>query len=418
MKTLLVKNIGQLVTPLGKSKKQGKEMSDLCIKKDMSILVRDGKIVKIASFDELKDELDRDTQLIDAEGKAVIPGFVDSHTHFVFGGYRDNEFNMRLMGASYMEIAKAGGGINATVTATRTESFDELYQKALKRMDSMLSFGVTTVEGKSGYGLDRQTEIKQLEVMDKLNETHPIDIVKTYMAAHDIPVEFKGRPSDYIDFIIENGLDDAKDRAEFCDIFTEDGVFNIEDSRRLLNAAKEKGFKLKMHADEIVQFGGSELAAEVGAVSADHLLKASDQGIKDMVDKGVIMTLLPSTAFSLKADFARARHMIDEGGAVAVASDYNPGSCHTNSIPLMIALSTIYMGMSIEEVITALTLNGAAAIDKAEEIGSIEVGKKADFIILDAPSYKHLSYTIAVNLVEKVIKNGKLVFDKNLSIQY
>ncbi|WP_425538796.1 imidazolonepropionase [Microaceticoccus formicicus] len=416
MSNIIIKNATQLATPVGDSKRCGSEMSELLVIEDAALIIEDGKIVKVGKTSDVLNGVDEvNYEVIDATGKTIMPGFVDSHTHFVFGGYRDDEFNKRLMGVSYMEIMNAGGGIKSTVKATHEESHDQLMNTGRQRLNSMLSFGVTTVEGKSGYGLDIETELKQLDVMEDLNKEHPIDIVKTYMAAHDIPEEYKGRTSEFVDFIIEKGLDTAVGKAVFCDIFTEKNVFEIEDSRRLLLAAKEKGFKLKMHADEIVQLGGSELAAELKTVSADHLLKASDQGIKDMIEAGTVMTLLPSTAFSLKEPYARARFMIDNGAAVALGSDFNPGSCHTNSIPLMIALATIYMKMSVEETITALTLNGAAALDMTSDRGSLEIGKIGDVIILNAPSYKHLSYTIAVNLVEKVIKAGELVYDKTLA---
>ncbi len=416
MRDILIKNAAQLVTPTGSTRKCGKEMSELRILEDAAVLIREGNIERVGTTEEVLKDLDlTGLEVLDASGKTILPGFVDSHTHFVFGGYRDNEYNMRLEGASYVEIMEAGGGIKSTVAATRNASAEELSRTGAKRLDSMLSYGVTTVEGKSGYGLDLETETKQLEVMAELAKTHPLDIVMTYMGAHDIPVEYAGKAGEYIDFIIEKGLPSAVGIAEFADIFTEKGVFSIEDSRRMLLAARQMGFKLKMHADEIVQLGGSELAAEVGAVSADHLLKASDEGIDRMIESGVVMTLLPSTAFSLKETYASARKMIDRGGAVALGSDFNPGSCHTNSIPLMIALSTIYMKMTIEEVITALTLNGAAAVDRADRVGSLEPGKLGDVLILDAPTYKHLSYTIAVNLVEKVIKAGRQVYDRTLA---
>ena len=392
-------------------------MNELKIYENSSILIENGLIVKVGPSDEILSELDLSKyEIIDASGLSVLPGFVDSHTHFIFGGYREEEFNLRLKGASYMEIMESGGGISSTVNATRNASFEDLYESGYKRLNSMMEFGVTTVEGKSGYGLETETELKQLEVMKKLDDNHPLDISFTFMGAHDVPSEYKGRTDDFVDYLIEDSLPKVKEQAiaEFCDIFTEKNVFDIEQSRRLLTKAKEMGFKLKMHADEIVPIGGAELAGELGVISADHLLQASDMGIFAMRDSKSICSLLPCTAFSLKESYARGRFMIDNGAAVALATDYNPGSCFTNSIPLLIALSTIYMNLTIEEVISGLTINGAAAIDRADTIGSIEVGKKADIIILDAPSYKFLSYNFGVNQVKTVVKDGKIIYDKQV----
>jgi imidazolonepropionase len=279
----------------------------------------------------------------------------------------------------------------------------------------MLSFGITTAEGKSGYGLDRDTEIRQLEAMAELDRIHPVDIVKTFLGAHAVPAEFKGRTEEFLNFIQGTVLEEvaAKGLAEFCDVFCEKDVFSVDQSRRLLLRARELGLKLRLHADEITQLGGTELAAELGAVSADHLLQASDQGIRELADAGVIATLLPLTAFSLREPYARGRIMIDHNCAVALATDLNPGSCFSESIPLLFALATLYMGLTVEETVTALTINGAAAIDRANTIGSLDVGKKGDVVILEFPSYRFIPYHIGVNTVEKVIKNGRLVFDRS-----
>jgi imidazolonepropionase len=277
----------------------------------------------------------------------------------------------------------------------------------------MLSFGVTTVEGKSGYGLDHDTEIKQLEAMEEIDNIHPIDVVRTFLGAHAIPENYKGKEDEFIEYMIDRVLPEVVNRnlAEFCDIFCEKNVFSLNQSRHLLLSAKEMGLKLKIHADEIVSLGGAELAAELGAVSADHLLQASDHGIHAMAGAGVVATLLPATAFSLKEPYARGRFIIDNDCPVALATDLNPGSCFTESIPLVFALATLYMDITTEEAVTALTLNGAAAIDRANTIGSIDVGKNGDVIILEFPSYKYIPYHIGVNTIEKVIKMGNLVFD-------
>jgi imidazolonepropionase len=412
---MIIKNAFQIVTCSGFKAKRGKEMSELHVIEDGAVIIEDGIIKAVGKTDEVLKDIDESHYtIIDAKEKAVLPGFVDSHTHFVFGGYRAEEFGWRLRGDSYMNIMKRGGGIVNTVEATRGASKEELINLSKKRLDSMLSFGVTTVEGKSGYGLDFDTEIKQLEVMEELEKNHPMDIVKTYLGAHAVPEEYKEHEDAFIDDIIENVLPVVVERnlAEFCDVFCEKNVFSIEQSRKLLTRAKEMGMKLKLHADEIVRFGGSELAAELGAISADHLLQASDEGIKAMAKSGVVSTLLPCTAFSLKEEYARGRYMIDQNCAVALATDLNPGSCFTESIPLVFALATLYMNMTIEEAITSLTINGAAAVGRADKVGSIDVGKKGDLVILEFPSYEFIPYHIGVSTVEKVIKDGVLVVDK------
>ena len=414
---ILIKNANELVTCSGFKAKQGTEMSQLNIIENGAVVIEDGIIKAVGKTREvLKNYDEKNYEVIDASGKAVLPGFVDSHTHFIFGGYRAEEFSWRLRGDSYMDIMQRGGGIVNSVKATREASHEELMEIGLKRLDSMLSFGVTTVEGKSGYGLDLDTEVKQLKVMKELDKIHPLDIVRTFLGAHATPVEYKGRIDDYVDYIIDNVMPHISEQklAEFSDVFCEKNVFSIEQTRRIQNKAKEMGFKIKLHADEIVQFGGGELSAELGAISADHLLQVSDRGIEEMAKAGVVATLLPCTAFSLKESFAKGRKMIDMGCAVALATDFNPGSCFCESIPLVFALATLQMNISIEEALTALTINGAAAIDKAHEIGSIDLGKKGDILILEFPSYKFIPYHIGVSTVEKVIKKGKLVFDKEL----
>jgi imidazolonepropionase len=411
---MVIKDASQLVTCSGFAAKPGKEMSNLHIINNGAVVIKEGIITAVGtSEDVLSDFDDSGFEIIDAEGKAVLPGFVDSHTHLVFGGYRAEEFSWRLRGDSYMDIMQRGGGIFRTVKSTRQATKEQLIEAGIRRLDSMLSFGVTTVEGKSGYGLDFSTEIKQLEVMQHLDELHSVDIVKTFLGAHAVPEEYRSRDNQYIDYLIDTVMPEITklNLAEFCDVFCEKNIFSIEQSRKLLSKAKEMGLKIKIHADEMVHSGGAELAATIGATSADHLLQASDKGIGDMAETGVVATLLPGTAFSLKEPYARGRYMIDHQCAVALATDFNPGSCFTESIPLIIALATIYMDMTTEEAISALTINGAAALDRADTIGSIDVGKNGDVIVLEFPSYKYIPYHIAVSTVEKVIKRGKLVFD-------
>lgn len=415
MNRCLIRHASELVTCRGKAPRRGGEMNDAGIIKDGAVLMCDDKIEAVGTTSQVEAGINlEECQIIEAQGRTVLPGFVDSHTHFIFGGFRADEFAWRMKGDSYMSIMERGGGINATVTATRQASQEELEALGRERLDAMLEFGVTTVEGKSGYGLDCETELRQLRAMKQLNETHPIDIVPTFLGPHSVLPEYKGRQREFLDKQITEVLPlvKAENLAEFADIFCEDNVFSVEDSRYYLNRAKEMGFKLKLHADEMVPLGGAELAAEVGAVSADHLLQASDEGIRRMAEKGVISTLLPATAFCLKEPFARGRKMIDEGCAVAIASDLNPGSCFTNSIPLLIALGCIYMQLSIEEVITALTINGAAAVGRADTVGSLEPGKKADAVILKYPSIQYLPYHTGINLVQTVLKNGKVVYQK------
>lgn len=414
MKTLII-NAAQIATPKGKKAKYGTEMNEVEIIKNGAIYIKDGIIERIGETEKILSEVkaSNDINIIDASNKAVIPGFVDSHTHFIFGGYREEEFIDRLKGIPYLELLKMGGGIMKTVTDTRNASYDELYESGLDRLKTMLMQGVTTTEGKSGYGLDKECEIKQLNVMAELNKCQPVDIVMTYLGAHAVAEEYKGNSGSYVDYMIKEVLPEIKEKslAEFCDVFCEEGVFSIEESRKLLKAAKEMGFKLKLHADEIVPLNGAGLAAELGAVSADHLLMISDEGIESLKKSNVIATLLPCTAFCLDKPYAPARKIIDGGSAVSLASDLNPGSCFANSIPLIMALSVIHMKMTIEEALTAVTLNAAAAIDRAEEIGSLEVGKKADLLILKYPSYKFLVYNTGANIVERVIKNGEIAYE-------
>lgn len=412
MDNLIIINASELVTCRGNAPKRGKEMSDIGIINNGAIVVENGLIVAVGTTEDILSKFDKKKyKLIDASNKAVLPGFIDSHTHLIFGGYRADEFSWRLRGDTYMSIMERGGGITNSVRATRAESLENLVEIGRKRLHKMLQFGVTTVEGKSGYGLDLGTEIKQLEAMKILDSEEIIDIVPTFLGPHSVLPEYKGKEDEFIDFMINDVLPvvKEKDLAEFADIFCEKNVFSIEQSRKFLNVAKAMGLKLKIHADEIVQLGGAELAAELGAVSADHLLQASDKGIQDMAQAGVICSLLPITAFSLKEEYARGRYMIDNNCAVALATDLNPGSCFSNSIPLLIAVSAIQMKLSIEEIITALTINAAVAVGRADTIGSLEVGKRADIIILEYPSINFLPYHVGVNIVETVIKNGKVI---------
>ncbi len=411
MNSLIIKN-ATISTPTGNSARKGAEMAALKTIPNGAIVVDNGIITYVGPQDSMPQISDSERyNVIDAGGRAVLPGFVDSHTHLIFGGYRPDEFEWRLKGDSYMSIMERGGGIQSTVNATRTEDVNSLVDKAQWFINRMSAMGITTVEAKSGYGLDTATELKMLEAIDRLATTpgQKLRIISTFLGAHAVPKEYKGRTGEYVDMMIKEMLPAVKGKAKFCDIFTEKNVFEIEDSRRFLKAAREAGFQLKLHADEIVTLGGAELAAELGAVSADHLLHVSDKGVADMAKAGVVATLLPLTAFTLKEPYAPARKFIDNGAAVALATDLNPGSCFSGSIPLTIALACIYMGMSIEETITALTLNGAAALDIAQSTGSLEPGKEADIIILNYENYRMLPYYVGMNCVSTVISRGTVV---------
>lgn len=400
-----------IITPQGKTARKGKNMNELLTIPCGTVRVTDG-IITYVGENRIYNEKTR-YEILNAEGKVLLPGFIDSHTHLVFGGYRPDEFIWRLNGESYMDIMERGGGIINTVRATREATFEELKSKAERFLDVMSRMGVTTVEGKSGYGLDSDTELKQLRVMQAINQcpNRKVDVATTFLGAHALPEEYKGRSDEYIDYLIKEMLPviHRKQLAENCDVFCEKGVFTVEQSRRLLKAAQSMGFGAKIHADEIISFGGAELAGELKALSADHLLQASDKGIKAMAENDVVATLLPLTAFTLKEPYARGREMIDSGCAVALATDLNPGSCFSGSIPLTFALACIYMKLTVAEAITALTLNGAAAIKRADRIGSIEEGKQGDLVLLDATTPNILPYYTGMNAVKMTIKGGHIL---------
>lgn len=417
MSNLYIKH-ATIVTPIGREAVKGEGMRHLNVIEDGAILIKDGVIRYVGNSNPLRQIYSlfghgSTFREINAEGRVVLPGFVDSHTHAVFGGFRPDEFRWRLEGESYMSIMEKGGGIQNTVNATREASTADLVKNAEWLMDRMIQMGVTTAEVKSGYGLDYNTEAKMLSAISQLAAKHKIEVVPTFLGAHAVPAEYKGRTSEYVDLIIEKMLPKFRKVAKFCDIFTEKNVFEIEDSRRLMSAAKDMGYKLKFHADEIVPLGGAELAAELGAVSADHLLHVSDAGIKAMAEKNVVATLLPLTAFALKEEFAPARKMIEARCAVALATDLNPGSCFSGSIPLTIALACIYMKMTVEEVITALTINGAAACGIADRKGSIEPGKDGDIVMLHFDNINMLPYYVGMNCVKTTIAKGKILYQEN-----
>lgn len=415
MTKTIIYNINELVTCSGFSSKHKEEMNDLHIKYDSAIYIEDEIIKDIDSESIIFSKyMKDDIILIDANKKCVLPGFIDSHTHLVFGGYRENEFYQRINGATYMEIMEKGGGIINSVNATRKATAQELIDKSLIVLKSMLSYGVTTIEAKSGYGLDLDNEIKQLEVAKDLEKLQPIEIISTYLGAHAYINTDNMSKNEYISFMGKVVLPVIKERnlARFVDAFVEKNVYSIDEGRKILTDAKKLGFKIKIHADELSCLEGSKLAAELKCVSADHLLYASDEGINCLANNNVITTLLPLTAFNLKENYANGRKFIDKGCSVCIATDFNPGSCFSENINLAILLSNLYMGLTIEEAITAVTINAAAALSLEKSIGSIDVGKQADIIILDYDSYKFIPYHLGSSSVNRVIKKGKIVFSK------
>ena len=416
---LILKNIGKLVTMQGSSSFRVKEeMNKINIIENAYIAVKNGKILAIGVGDEFGNLCGDDTKIHDAEGLLVTPGLIDSHTHLIHGGSRENEFSMKLNGVPYIEILNNGGGILSTVKATKEASEEELYKKAKKSLDRMLEFGVTTVEEKSGYGLELNTEIKQLEVARVLDKNHPVDLVHTFLGAHAVPEEYKENHKAYIDILVDVMMPKIKDMglAEFCDVFCEEGVFTIEESEYILQKAKEMGYKLKIHADEIESLGGAELAAKLGCVSADHLMAASDEGIKMMAENNVVANILPATSFNLNKNYADCRKMIDMGAIVSLSSDYNQGSCPSENLQLVMQLGCLHLKMTPNEVLTAVTINAAYAIDRADKIGSIEVGKNADFVVFDARNVEYLMYHFGINHTKKVYKNGNLVVDNKVVV--
>jgi imidazolonepropionase len=415
---LIIKNAKELLT-LSSS---FKDESGLGIIPNGAVAVKEGRIFWIGKTDELPGDfvLGPEAQVIDARGKVVMPGLIDSHTHLIFAGSRENEFEQRIEGLTYLEIAERGGGILSTVEATRKASFDELLSSGKRRLDRLLSKGVTTIEAKSGYGLSLEDELKILRVMKALQEDHPVDIVPTFLGAHTIPKEFKNERRRYMDLLTEEMIPEvAGERlAEFCDVFCEEKAFHLEESREILETGKRYGLKPKIHADQLSPGGGAELAAEVGAYSADHLEYVSQKGIERMAEKGVIAVLLPGVSFFLSMKkYPPAREMIEKGVVVSLSTDLNPGSSMTESLPLMMTMGCLLFRMTPKEVIQATTLHAARSMGQEKEIGSLDTGKKADLILLDIPNYRYLPYHFGVDHVELVIKNGKVVYRNQFSVK-
>lgn len=406
---LLIKNIGCLQTPTGSYSHKGSKQGQNKKLFDAAIAVEDGIIREITSSGKLpQGSFD---EVFDAEGRLATPGLVDGHTHLVFGGYRQNEIPMKLAGAGYLDILRAGGGILDTVRKTRQATFEELYDKSAAFLDEALSLGVTTCEIKSGYGLDMENELKMLEVIKALGEKHPVDVVPTFMGAHAIPPEYEGKGDEYIDMMCNEVIPEVRKRnlAEFCDVFCEDSVFDAAQSRKYLEAARAQGFELKIHADEIEDIGGSKLAGEMEAVSAEHLIAAGEEGMDAMAAGGTSAMLLPATSFYLGKTYAPARTMIEKGIPVCIASDFNPGSCPSLNLQLAINLGYLRYKMTPEEILTAVTINPACAIGRGDTAGTLEEGKQADIVIWDAPDMEMLCYRFGSNMVKTVIKKGEII---------
>ncbi len=419
---LLVINAGELVTMAG-GVRRGAHLKNVAAIKSGALAAYQGEIVDVGTTEELlaRVQTGPTTRVIDARGRAVIPGFVDPHTHLCFAGDRADEFAMRLQGATYVEIAAMGGGIQSTVKATRQATELSLVESGLRRLDQIALTGTTTVEIKSGYSLNTEGELKQLRAIREMAVRHPLDIVPTFMGAHELPPEYKQDREGYIRLLCEEMLplvvaeNAAHDRpvAIFCDVFTEKGVFTVEESRRILQRAKHLGLAVKVHADELSDLGGAGMAAEVGAVSADHLLFASEGSLRAMSRSGTVAVCLPGTAFCLmNVPYANARKMVELGCTVALASDFNPGSCPTYSMPFIITLACMHMKLDPAEALATATINAAASIGMENRVGSLEVGKQADVVILDAPSYRHIPYRMGVGVVASVIKRGRLLVEE------
>ncbi len=410
---LFIKNISQLVTVAadGAPVKRGRAMRDIHVLADAGVLCRGGRISWVGPMDAWDQSLPGDIPEIEASGTVVLPGFVDSHTHAMFAGSRASEFALRAEGTSYQEIAQRGGGILNTVRSVRAAGKKELKRSTGRILSEMLRQGTTTVEIKSGYGLDMDAEIKMLEAINELGNEELISVVPTFLGAHAVPPEFHDDPGAYLDILCGRMIPyvGKKKLAAFCDVFCERGYFGLQESEKVLRAGRQWGMSLKVHADEMTPLGGAELAARLGAVSADHLECVSDTGIARLAEAGVVAGLLPGVSFFLNHGYAPARKLIDAGVPVAIASDFNPGSCMSFSMPLMMTIACTQARMTPEEALVAATLHGAAALGIAGEAGSIEVGKRADLLIAEIPDYRYLAYHFGVNPIRTTIKNGTVL---------
>ncbi len=405
MERLLVTNIGVLATPEGTSARSGGAQGEIRTLRDAWVLMEDGLISAVGTG---VPPAAAGARVLDAGGRLATPGLVDAHTHLIFGGWRQNELALKLRGVPYLDILAQGGGILSTVRATRAASQEELADKARLALDEMLALGTTTCEAKSGYGLDTETELRQLRAIRALDQTHPIDLVPTFLGAHALPEAYKNDRAGYIRLLCGEMIPAAaaEGLAEFCDVFCETGVFTAEESRAILEAGKKYGLRPKIHADEIDPIGGSRLAGEIGAVSAEHLIVCPEEGITAMAAGGATACLLPCTSFYLGAAYAPARRMVEAGVPVAMATDFNPGSCPCLNMQLVMSLGCLKYRLTPEEVLTAVTLNGAAAIGRADRTGSVESGKWGDLVIWEAEDLNYICYRLGGNLARTVIKKG------------
>ena len=407
---LLLHNIGELVTLAGGPRRGEREMNELSIVRDAAVLIEDGLIERVGPNERVMRSAPNDAVKVHCGGRAVVPGFIDAHTHAVFAGDRVDEFEMKLKGARYADILAAGGGILHTVRLTREATRAELLKQLLGRLSRMLEHGTTTVEVKTGYGLDVETERKLLDVIDMAEERHPIDIVTTFLGAHAVPPEFKDARS-YAEHVARDMVPEFASRADFVDVFCEDGAFDVESSRLVLEAGIRQGMRVKVHADELARSGGSLLASELHATSADHLLHAGPEERRALADAGVASVLLPATALSLGAAYSDARALIDADALVALATDCNP-NCYTESMPFVMSLACYGMRMTPAEALVASTVNAAVACG-VDDRGTLEEGQWGDLVVLDAPSYRHIPYRPGVNLAWRVVKMGEVVVDRS-----
>ncbi|WP_276299404.1 imidazolonepropionase [Halorussus lipolyticus] len=408
--TAVVHDAAEIVT-LEETEAEGEEGGyDLGIYEDAAIAIEDGKVARVGPTGPVTREFPPENAVhdVDATGKSVIPGFVDPHTHALFAGDRSDEFEAKLRGKTYQEILEDGGGILRTVRATREAGDEQLLDNLLGHLDTMLAHGTTTVEVKSGYGLDTETELRMLDIIDRADDSHPVDVVPTFMGAHAVPEDRE--TDEYVEEVVNDQIPEVESQgiAQFCDVFCEEGVFDVDQSRRVLEAGKEAGLTPKVHAEELAHIGGTQLAAEVGATSADHLLHSTDEDISALVESDVVPVLLPGTAFGLGAEYADARQFIEAGADVAIATDFNP-NCYSQSMGFASSLACVEMGMTPAEALVASTTNAAAALDRPESVGTLREGSPGDMAILDAPTHVHVPYNFGVNAVETVLKDGEVV---------